>query len=323
MKIGFYIKWELNSINTKVGNVLGDELWAQSIVAEFKKNHLDFDVDIYGLNKFPNQKLDVLIYMNDTEPMEKYSKKHILYIQNGYNDNFNTINRLLSSGYDGFISFSNSLNKYLKDQKNISTSIYLPFGVNTDIFKPVTIDEKYTFECSYVGNDIKGRERTERYLMPAVKYNFGLYGNWDYKFLSKHTLRNYFKIPSYKKKMSKLSNGKISQELLPVLYSSSRINLNVTLQSCVDLDVVTLRTYEVLGCKGFLISDKVDFAVKNMEGCLVFNDGNKDLNDKIEYYLSRDKERKEIANNGYYYVMENATIEKIVEKLKRFIIEVY
>ena len=48
---------------------------------------------------------------------------------------------------------------------------YLPFGVDTDLFYPRDPESEYKFEVCYVGNDIKGEQRTTRYLLPAVNFN--------------------------------------------------------------------------------------------------------------------------------------------------------
>ena len=116
-----------------------------------------------------------------------------------------------------------------------------------------------------------------------------------------------------------MSRGKIPQEKVPILYSSTKINLNCTAQDCVDWDVITLRAFEVLACRGFLITDKVPIAEKAMQGCIVFTDGGDDLKEKIEYYLSNEKEREKIADRGYEYVLKNATIDSRMNELFNYL----
>jgi len=204
-------------------------------------------------------------------------------------------------------------------EKYKKNSLYMPFGADTNFFYPREKIAKFNFDCSYVGSDIKGEKATMKYLYPAVDFNFGLFGNWK---INRHRFmiwKNFTKKPPYKKVFDKLSLGKIKQEDIPYLYSSSKINLNCTLQDCIDWDVVTLRTYEVLACKGFLITDIVPSAFKTMQECMVFTSGGDDLREKIRYYLSNDAKREEIAQNGYEYVVKNASIDARVKELITYI----
>ena len=116
--------------------------------------------------------------------------------------------------------------------------------------------------------------------------------------------------------------GKIPQDNVPILYSSAKINLNNTIKSCIEWDVITLRTYEVLACKGFLISDTVPAAKRTMQDCLVFTEGEEDLTEKIKYYLAHSKKREEIAQNGYDYVVKNCSIDARSVELMNHILEV-
>ena len=47
----------------------------------------------------------------------------------------------------------------------------------------------------------------------------------------------------------------------------------------------------------------------------VYFSDHEDLLNKIEYYLSHDKERKEIAQNGHQKVKENHSFEKCFQEM--------
>jgi spore maturation protein CgeB len=194
----------------------------------------------------------------------------------------------------------------------------LPFGVDLNAFSPKEPSERYAHEVAYVGNDIKGNEATMRYLYPAVDFEFGLYGNWKFSRAKYKIWKNWLQ-PPYKKVFEKISQGRIPQEDVPLLYSSAKINLNCTLQSCIDWDVITLRTYEVLACKGFLITDIVPVAQETMPDCMIFTEGGAHLKEQIAYYLSRDNERRQIAQAGYEYVVHNASVEARARELMEYI----
>lgn len=96
-------------------------------------------------------------------------------------------------------------------------------------------------------------------------------------------------------------------DVMPHVFKNSKINLNITLRSI--RSGMPLRAWDILGAGGFLLSnyqeDFFDFFVpgENFD----FFDGTDDLMTKIEYYLSHEKERKEIAENGFRKVAESHT----------------
>jgi spore maturation protein CgeB len=320
MNIGFMIKWPKGSLDKKNGNVIGDELLGESLSSAIKKIYPECKAELYAPNFLPKAKLDVMIYLNNIAPVNSYANSHVLYMQNGGlgEDVDNLLNRFVANNYDGYIFFSRKLLQIHK--KFGGHGIFLPFGVDLNSFKPVEVDLKYEHEVAYIGNDIKGENVTMTYLYPALSFDFGLYGNWQ---LPKTRFwRNFGKLALYKRPFQKISKGKIPQSDVPTLYSSAKINLNCTLKDCVDWDVITLRTYEVLACRGFLISDIVPVAKELMNDCMVFTKGNDDLKEQIAYYLSNPKERERIANNGYEYVTKNASIEARAKELVDYIKEI-
>jgi len=319
MKIGFYIKWNKFSLSSK-GNVIGDELWGEALCRSINKMYKSGTAELYAPNYLPKEKLDIMIYLNDTEPIENYAQKHVLYLQNGYGEEAEKLlKNLIKNNYEGYIFFSKKLQKIFHEICNDTKSLYLPFGADTDLFYPREKKREYDFDCAYVGNDIKGEEATMKYIYPAVEYNFGLFGNWEVK---KHKIKfwkNFSRKPIYKKIFERISRGKIPQEELPFLYSSAKINLNCTLPICIEWDVITLRTYEILACRGFLISDIVPSAFEQMRECMVFTTGGDDLREKIKYYLNHEDERKRIADNGYEYVLNNASISARAKQLIQYL----
>lgn len=320
MKIGFYIKWPKGSLNSKT-NVLGDELLGDSMCGALLKNSNVELCELYAPNYLPDRKLDVMIYLNDIKPNNNWAAKHVLYLQNAYGDGSdNILKKLQHFGYDGYAFISERLLQIHRSSGY--NGIFLPFGVDTETFYPRKLESDYAFDVAYIGNDIKGEYRTNKYLLPAAKFNMGLFGTWKIPRARVYIWKNWQKQPEYRKIFDKLSRGKIPQEKVPILYSSAKINLNCTIQDCVDWDVITLRTYEVLACKGFLITDKIPVAEKTMEKCMVFTDGGDDLLEKIEYYLDHETERKRIAQQGYEYVIKHATIDARMNELVKYLEEI-
>ena len=307
MHIGFLMKWS-KGLEHLTGHVIGEELYAESLCRELRQLAGVQSANLYAPNVRPTTKLDVMIHLNDTLP-GPFAYKHILYFQNFYNEGSDIIlAQLQKLGYDGYAFLSQQLLD-IHQQAGYS-GILLPLAADITIFHPKVTSPNYEYDVAYVGNDIKGEERTMRYLYPAINYKFGLFGNWNLK-----------PFP-YSRMFANLSQGHITHEDLATLYSSAKIILNFTGQDSAVWDAMNLRFFEVLACKGFLISDKIPAANREMKDCVVFTDGYQDLNQKIEYYLARPQERKEIAERGYQYVIQNATVEARAKQLYRFIEEI-
>lgn len=313
MDIGLYIKWDKGSLNSR-RNVLGDELHGEAMCRSLRKLSGIRSAELYAPNYLPAHKLDVMIYLNDTKPNERWAIRHVLYMQNAYGKGSEDVLKTFQHiGYDGYAFISKRLlNLHIQSGLN---GIFLPFGVDLRTFYPRPKDTNYEFEVAYIGNDIKGEARTMNYLFPAVNYRFGLFGNWEIPRAKILFWKNWRKKLPYQKPFQLLSRGKIPQEKVPVLYSNAKINLNCTAQDCVDWDVITLRTYEVLACRGFLITDRVKAAEASMTDCMVFTDGGEDMIKKIDYYLSHEKLRRQIADAGYEYVIGHASIDSRMREL--------
>ena len=74
---------------------------------------------------------------------------------------------------------------------------------------------------------------------------------------------------------------------------------------------------DILGAGGFLLTnfqaDFLDCFIPD-EDFVYFTDPD-DMLTKIEYYLSHDKERKEIAVNGHQKVLQNHSFEKCFQHI--------
>lgn len=95
---------------------------------------------------------------------------------------------------------------------------------------------------------------------------------------------------------------------MPYVFANSKINLNISLRSIKT--GIPLRVFDIMGCKGFLMTNYQEEMLQYFEAGaeFVFYENYEDLADKAEYYLIHDKERKEIAENGYRKVCAEHTI---------------
>lgn len=93
----------------------------------------------------------------------------------------------------------------------------------------------------------------------------------------------------------------------PQIFSQSKINLNFTLKSIKT--GLPLRIFDIMGCGGFVLTNyQTEIPEYFTPGVHLETFASEDeLMSKIEYYLSHEKERKEIAQNGYDEVKANHT----------------
>lgn len=102
---------------------------------------------------------------------------------------------------------------------------------------------------------------------------------------------------------------------MPQVFAHSKINLNMTCKSI--RNGIPLRVFDVLGCGGFLLTNYQN----DLSECFTIGEdldiytSPDDLLSKCEYYLSHEKERIEIAENGYQKVLNHYTYEKQLQKI--------
>ena len=105
---------------------------------------------------------------------------------------------------------------------------------------------------------------------------------------------------------------------LPQVLVGSRVNLNISLRS-IDTGV-PLRVMHILGAGGFCLTNYQSDLERHFENGreLVWYYNEDDLVEKIQYYLTNDREREEIARKGYEKAKEcfsySALLTEIMKK---------
>lgn len=96
---------------------------------------------------------------------------------------------------------------------------------------------------------------------------------------------------------------------MPIIFHQSKINLNLTAKSI--RSGLSLRIFDVLGCEGFLITNYQAELPEhfNIGEDLEAYTSLDDLMGKCEYHLSHDKDRQEIAHNGFEKVKKYHTYD--------------
>ncbi len=208
-----------------------------------------------------------------------YTEKHNLYERlNGISD--------YTRGYlEGIMNAQLKIHGYNFIEEVLTPDILsdldsiIPFeGIRSGAETP-----QYLYANYFISRKLTAMERQQTLSAVASAFPLNIY-TWQTK---EHTIPNatYMGPVDYYDEM-------------PYVFANSKINLNITLRSIKS--GIPLRAMDIMGAGGFLLtnfqSDFLDYFVPGED--FVYYDSQEDLLNKIDYFLSHEKERKEIALNG-------------------------
>lgn len=102
---------------------------------------------------------------------------------------------------------------------------------------------------------------------------------------------------------------------MPYAIKCSDINLNISLRSIVN--AIPLRIFDIMGCGSFCLTnyqgEMFDYFTPGED--FDYFDSKESFIDKCDYYLKNEKERREIALNGYKKIKEYHTYKQRVEDI--------
>ncbi len=161
-----------------------------------------------------------------------------------------------------------------------------------------THDERAVIAQLYLGSKITAKERTHLLGQLGQRHSVDLYTG------------------SARVDIPVTWHGTVSTHReMPFIFRNSKINLNITVRGI--RTGIPLRIWDVLGCGGFMLTNyqaEIPEYFTIGEDLDVFYDAN-DLCEKVEYYLSHEKERKEIAQNGYEKVANSHTYQERMKQM--------
>jgi spore maturation protein CgeB len=161
-------------------------------------------------------------------------------------------------------------------------------------------NEKAALAHLYLGNKVTEQERLR--LLKAVSEHFSLdiYTGSDTGTMPKANNRGFAK----------------SMTEMPKIFYLSRINLNFTSKPI--RTGLPQRIWDILGAGGFVLTNYQSEIPEYFEigRDLDTFSGEEELLEKIDYYLTHEKERSEIAQNGYHKAKENYSLRnKVMEMI--------
>lgn len=151
----------------------------------------------------------------------------------------------------------------------------------------------------YLGNKVTEQERLRLFKAVSGRFKFDLYTGSDTSLLPDVNFRGLAK----------------TMTEMPKIFHLSKINLNLTSKSI--RTGLPLRIWDILAAGGFVLSNYQTeipeyFEIgKDLE---VFT-SERELLEKIEYYLAHEKEREEIARNGYQKAKEQYSLEQRINQM--------
>ena len=102
---------------------------------------------------------------------------------------------------------------------------------------------------------------------------------------------------------------------MPQIFYDSKININISLRSISS--GIPLRCMDIMGAGGFLLSnyqpELAEYFVPEED--FAYFESEEDLVEKIDYYLSHEKERMKIAKNGWEKINRKFSYENILTEI--------
>lgn len=241
-----------------------------------------------------------------TEEMHQLFDAQISFVGSTYSEKKNQFYERL----EGLSEYSKGyLEGCLNVQKQIYGSFLLEKLLKPDIMEelmrvcPLAVNEdgferlEWVYAHYFLARQITARERKEVLQLLSEKHEVNLY--------------TYEKTPELVKVRNK-GTAEINKEA-SIIYRCSSINLNISLRSI--LTGIPLRAFEIMGSRGFLLTnyqqDFLEHFIPNED--FVYYESYEDLMSKADYYLTHEKERQEIARNGYEKVKREHTYAKRVD----------
>lgn len=180
---------------------------------------------------------------------------------------------------------------------------WLPLG------EDYTEDIKGIIADTYIGYKCTEQERIRTLSAIGTYFSMDLWTLSDTQGIPSAYRCDGFSKPKRRSKGVCVRGGADSDTMMPQIIKSSKINLNMTNKPIKT--GLPLRIFDLLGAGGFVLSNYQseipEIFVPDED--IVLYDSIPDMLDKIEYYLTHDDERMQIAKNGYEKVKQFYTYD--------------
>lgn len=244
-------------------------------------------------------------------------KHDVSFIGSLYNEKHNFYERIMNALGDKNDYVKGYLDSIVAAQSKVYGSFFIPEMLTKDIMGtlleafpyPQRADSlatpEYVYAHYFLARKVAEIERTT--LLSAISENYNL------------SLFTHSATPT----MPKANNlGSVDYyKEMPYVFRDSKINLNLSLKSIQT--GIPLRCIDIMGCGGFLLTNYQADMFRHFEPQVHFDffTDEKDLLQKIDYYLSHDDERMTIAENARNCIKENHNLTNYLQEMIEFVFE--
>lgn len=226
-------------------------------------------------------------------------------VKSGFFSRFDSVSQYTKGYLDGVMAAQKNVFGYNFVQETLTPSILkdletaCPSKPNEDGVE----SNEYVYSQYFINRQITATERTEiiRYIsqyFPMDLYTPGKDFSCQNVFI--HEPVDYYNIAPY-------------------VYKSAKINLNISLRSIKS--GMPLRAFDIMGAGGFLLSnfqtDFLDYFIPGED--FAFYDSQKDLVDKIDYYLRNDAERADMAAAAHKKIQAQHTFVHRIKEMESYL----
>lgn len=239
------------------------------------------------------------------------NRADIAFVGALYTENHNFYRRMetisqYTKGYlEAVIAAQKHIYGYNFVQEVMTTDVLedMKHSLGMTAFSDNAATEEYLYAQYVINREITAEERIEILTAIGEQYNIDLYTkdkSVKIKGVYNHGMIDYY-------------------DMTPYVYKHAKINLNITLRSIAS--GIPLRAFDILGAGGFLLTNyQADFGDCYEAGTdYIYYDNQEDMLEKIGYFLGHEKERKEIAHNGFVRSQKDHTYEKRLERIHRIL----
>jgi len=214
---------------------------------------------------------------------------------------------------DGFATNSKSATQILGRHR---PTLYLPTAIADD-YGPLDPDPRYRADVVYLGGGGRGNKRpetTRRYLEPAMKFDFALWGShWEREYWAGVYADN----PDANR-WHRFWRGQLPLDDIARLYSSAKIVLNYHEDSQREWGMWNNRVFEALGCGALMICDEALGLREEFGDAIVYTSGGSETEELIAYYLAHPEERRRRGALGRRLVDQKYTFSRGARTLREF-----
>ncbi len=217
---------------------------------------------------------------------------------------------------DGFATNSKSATQILGRHR---PTLYLPTAIADD-YGPLEPDARYRADVVYLGGGGRGNKRAEttrRYLEPAMKFDFALWGShWEREYWA-GVYADHPDGPGANR-WYRFWCGQLPLDDIARLYSSAKIVLNYHEDSQREWGMWNNRVFEALGCGALMICDEALGLREEFGDAIVYTSGGAETEELIAYYLAHPEERRRRGALGRRIVQQKYTFSRCSRTLREF-----